>query len=391
MQLTDTEYAATAEKIARLNKRAAKRGWTGQVTITAERVEVRKHNAITGLDVVTFRNEVTISGEPPCYEGWTFLAKVDFDPEAGVIISTAPGVDSVDRSGLVEGACDHCQKDIASRRYVYLVRHEDGRQLQVGATCLKDFLGWSANPVFISSASLDEELAECWTGGGGMEERYAVETVLAASWACIQTFGWHSASMHDGNATKHAVAAVLDPRSPKERELAAEVRPHIPDAAAMATRIREFILSDDFKGDSEYVINLKGLARAESCPVKHFGLLVSAPQAWAKSVERDLRRQAEAEERNNTFAGAVKDKIEVTATVKSIRYLEGDYGTTTVYTLAGADGRIYQWFASRSALGDEVTGDSLKLKATVKRLDEYNGAKTTVLTRAKIIEAEAGA
>src|SRR5882757_8161077 len=101
MQLTDGEYAATVEKITKLNARAAKRGWTGRIRVTGERVEVRKHNSLTGMDVVTYRNEVTISGEPPCYEGWTFLAKVDFDPEAGVIISTAPGVDSVDRSGLV--------------------------------------------------------------------------------------------------------------------------------------------------------------------------------------------------------------------------------------------------------------------------------------------------
>jgi hypothetical protein len=388
MQLTDTELAATRDKVAKLNARAANRGWTGRVTVTSEPVEITETGE-SGLPVTRFRHEVTIDGEAPCYDAWTFLAKLDWDPEAGLIVSTAPGVKSVDRDGLVEGDCDHCKRDKANRRHCYLVRHADGRQLQVGSTCIKDFLGWQAHPAFVSDAQVSDELESCWGGSGGREERYSTETVLAAAWACIREFGWHPASSDSGTPTKYTVADVLDPRGDQARELSRKIRPHVPDAVAQAGVIRDYILSDAFSGDSEYVINLRAVAAAPSCPVKNFGLLVSAPQTWARSVERDLRRQAENANRVNEWAGEVGDKIEATVTIKSIRYLDGDYGTTTVYTLAGEDGRTYKWFASRSALGDEVTGQPVKLKGTIKKLDEYQGAKSTSLIRCKVIETEA--
>lgn len=168
-QLTDAELAATQDKMAKLNARAARRGWTGRITVTSERVEITETGE-SGLPVTKIRNEVTIDGEAPCYGGWTFLASLDFDPEAGLIVSTAPGVKSVDREGLTEGGCDHCGLDITTRRYCYLVKHEDGRQLQVGSTCIKDFLGWSANPVFVSERQVSDEL-DSIVGGGGREER----------------------------------------------------------------------------------------------------------------------------------------------------------------------------------------------------------------------------
>src|SRR5258708_15012679 len=151
MQLNDSEYAATVAKIDKLNARAARRGWTGRITIEREQVEVRETTE-AGFETVRVVNEVKISGEPPKYEGWTFLAKLDFDPEAGLIVSTAPGVGSVDRTGLIEGACGHCNTD-RDRRHCFLVRHEDGRQVQVGSTCIQNFLGWDAKPVFISEKS----------------------------------------------------------------------------------------------------------------------------------------------------------------------------------------------------------------------------------------------
>lgn len=251
MRLTDSEYAATAAKVARLNARAAKRGWTGRVTIEREVVEKRDWNDALGLETVRYLNEVTISGEPPKYAGWTFLAKLDWDPEAGLIVSTAPGVRSVDRSTLAEGACDHCKQD-RNRRHVFLVRHDDGRQLQVGTTCTKDFLGWDASPVWISDASLDADLAEENFGrGGGAEERWGTETVLAVAWACIQTWGWVSAGEYSGIPTKSRVTSVLDPRSAQAREDARKVAPHIADSAGQARLIREYIGSDAFAGDSE--------------------------------------------------------------------------------------------------------------------------------------------
>ena len=382
MELNNTEYAKTIEKIDKLNERAAKRGWTGRITVTSETVTETKQNAI-GLMVTRTYNDVTISGEPPCYDGWTFLASLDFDPEIGLVVNTAPGVDKIDRTGLADGECQHCGTN-RYRRRCYLVRNESGKQMQVGSTCIKDFLGWSANPVFISTEKILDEL-DGFCGSSPEDERYGVDTVLAASWATIQTFGYVRANDYSGTPTKHVVLDVLDPRSPRAHEIAKEVRPHIAESAAMAAKIREWVISDAFTGDNEYVTNLKAIAASETCAPKHFGLLVSAPQTWARSIERDLQRKADNEGRCNEWAGAVGDKLEITVNVKAISYIDGDYGTSTKYTMQDESGKVYQWFASRSALGDEVTDDPIRIKGTVKKLNEWKGNKTTKLTRCKIL------
>lgn len=153
----------------------------------------------------------------------------------------------------------------------------------------------------------------------------------------------------------------------------------------MAIKIREWILSDAFSGDNEYVTNLKAIAASETCAPKHFGLLVSAPQTWARSVERDLQRKADNEGRCNEWAGAIGDKLDITVTIKTINYIDSDFGTSTKYTLQDETGKVYQWFASRSALGNDVTDELIHIKGTVKKLDEWKGSKTTKLTRCKIL------
>ena len=70
-----------------------------------------------------------------------------------------------------------------------------------------------------------------------------------------------------------------------------------------------------------------------------------------------------------------------------MRYFTGDFGsTTTLYTLAGSDRRIYKWWSSNGALGD-VAGAEFSIRGTVKKLDEYQGHKATVLTRCKVLQS----
>ena len=62
----------------------------------------------------------------------------------------------------------------------------------------------------------------------------------------------------------------------------------------------------------------------------------------------------------------------------------GKFGLTNVYTFQDLDGNIYTWFTTTS-LVKEVK-DVFKIRATIKKHDEYKGTKTTVLTRCRVIE-----
>ena len=379
--LRPDEMVATRDKITKINARAEKRGFTGKLDLKVERKEITEKNAI-GLDVTEVMYECEITGDAPKYDGWKFIATATWDAEAGLITRTAPGVSTVDRSILVEGWCDHCRKDRYRKDTYVLLDEENGTQLQVGSTCIKDFLGWSAMPVFLSTEDVQSEV----TGiGTNWERRYSVDTVLAVAWACVQEFGYVPASSYEGSPTKHTVAVVLDPRNDADRKLVERLRPYVENAARQASVIRQWVLSDEFSGASDYVTNLKAVIAADSVGSRNIGLAVSAPQTWAKAQERDLIRRVEKEATVNEWLGAEKDKLELEVVVKAIRFIPGDYGTRTLYTMRTATGHMVKWFATTDALGTDTSDKVWKIKGTVKKLDEYQGVKSTVLTRCKVI------
>lgn len=384
MRLTDAELAATIDKIDKINARAVARGFTGRLTVTHERVTVTSVNPV-GFTVEEIVNDVTIDGTPPSYNGWTFIATLARDGEAGLIVRTAPGVDKVDRTGLREGWCDHCKLD-RDRKETYLVRNADGRQCQVGSTCIKDFLGWAGRPVFLSAADVQAEVDTFLGACEYAERRWSVDTILAVAWACVQAFGWSPAN--SDRPTKYTVLDVLDPHSDNARALARDLAPYVDQAAGQAAVIRGWLLSEEFTGDNDYVINLKAVAGAPSASPRNVGLLVSAPQTWARAQERELRRKQEAETLVNEFYGPLGAKIEVDVTVKSIRFVDNGYGTTTIYTMVSPDGYVFKWFASRSALGTETDGTVYRIKGTIDKVkghDEWQGRKSTRVTRAKVL------
>jgi hypothetical protein len=294
----------------------------------------------------------------------------------------SPGVELdgvIDRSSLRPGACDHCDK-IRDRKDIYLVRHEDGRQLQVGSSCIKDFLGWSALPCFISGEDVESEAFAPSASGRWVD--FSVEDVLAIAWALIKRDGFKPASFD--NSTKWAVLTVLDPRGDDQKRFAREARVLVDEARKQAGDIRAAVLAMD-ASRSEYLTNLQVCLRANFVTARGFGLVVSAPSAWAKSVERDLTRKAEKSAVCNEYVGTVKDKVELTVTVSSIRPVDNGYGVSYLYTMTDQAGHVFKWFSSSRALGDEVTGKPVVIKGTVKGHELYNEVKQTMLTRCKVV------
>lgn len=138
--LTPEQYHATVEKIATINRRAQRRGFTGRLEITGVRATEKVGRYPEPVrERVIYRS--TLTGRPPAYVGWQMLAAIDTLPtEAGgheFILRCAPGVDDVgiDRSHLQPGACEHCNTTRSNRRRAYLARHLATVSLkQVGST-----------------------------------------------------------------------------------------------------------------------------------------------------------------------------------------------------------------------------------------------------------------
>lgn len=383
--LSYEEMQATEAKVAKIMKRAQGKGFTGKLEVTSE-ATTRTHTAPSGHKVTEHGYDVTITGAPPKYNGWTFLARIEW-ADGKPVTFNAPGTDgtTVDRASLQPGACDHCKQD-RYRVHTFVVRHDDGRQVQVGSTCIKDFLGWDANTVQF----FGDDDATSWLSdmAGSLPPAYDVETVLAFAWAAIKVNGFVRASDY-GYSTKAQVLDAIDPRDKRSRETADAIRPYVAESEAQAKRVRDFVLSADFgPTTSDYVVNLKNICEAGSVTAKMFGFLVSAPQAYARHQERTLVRKAETESATNEWLATPGERITVKATLLARRYFRGDYGTTTLYTFRTDTGHTVKWFCNAKAepFGDAEVEDhaTVELTGTVGKHDEYNGRKSTSLKRCAV-------
>lgn len=378
--LTPTEYDASRVKIAKINDRAVKRGFTGRYDIVGTPT-TKTITTETGLQILNHGFDVTITGDPPRYNGYTLLASLDWE-QGGVIVHTAPGVDTVNRDSIEQGLCVHCN---TNRRRIkgYLVGNDDGDQLQVGSTCLKDFLGHDGSPVFLSTDQIEDDMD--WGGSGWNDPHFDVIGILALSYSLIVEFGYTKAN--EPGATKDLVIDVVNDRTdgftPDELD---RVRGRADEAVGKATEIRDWLTSDDFTGDSEYVNNLKVVATSEAVGWRSLGLLVSAPQTYLRNQERQETLRLEVESHLNEYVGIVGDRFEVDLTVGAVRYIHGQYGTTALYTMRDSDGRAFKWFSSNHGFGDDPVGQTFRVKGTVKKHDEFQGLKSTILTRCTITE-----
>jgi len=385
MRLSHTEVELTRERLAKINARAAKKGFTGRFELDVEETTVTEMNAV-GFEITTVWYDCTITGDAPSYNGWTLLGTIDWLSETEMIVNVSPGITTmIERDSFKNGWCDHCQRTTYRKKYYIVGNADTGEQYQVGSTCLKDFLGWQGSYAFVGVDDVTGEIDELFGGGGyARDYSWTPETVLAAAYAAIKVNGYVRAGDYNAQPTKEITLDILDPpNNPKlRREIKETYSSLVVESTAVANEVKAFLLSDDFNGDSDYVLNLKTLARQATVTPRHVGYLASAPQAYARWQERTLIRKKD--QLCSEYVGEVADRLTLEVKVQSIKWFENDWGSSTRYTMVDRAGHVFKWFASKDALGDRATDNYVTIVGTVKKHEEYNGLKSTVLTRCKV-------
>lgn len=101
---------------------------------------------------------------------------------------------------------------------------------------------------------------------------------------------------------------------------------------------------------------------------------------------KDIKRKWETENAPATeWYGNVKDVVELTVTLKTIRGFNGTFGWNNVFTFEDDQGHQFIWRTSAYSSAQE--GDEVTLKGTIKAHSEYKGIKQTELTRCRIVKA----
>lgn len=392
---------AIKARVKEVNKKAAKLGVDG-VTLTVGDTVAMTVAHQTGLEFGEVYVNVTISGQTPKFDGWTFIATLELS-DAGSLVRTMPGMDCPPEHRDRGNVCDHCGKS-RQRTNTYVIVHDDGRTKSVGRNCLKDFMGAGRlNPVNIANHFkwlLDSSGDE--GGFGGFRHgvpTYDISSVLELTGATISAYGWVSGGMvkegkHGGPATSENVRMFLNHNPDKstewEREMVQEIR-HQWDVTkerrvADAQAALEWLLSpDQLPVTGDYIHNIRVLAQRGWVTKKDFGFACSILNSWRNAMHRQAETQRREEGNKKAAAesqhvGTIGERQEFSLKITRLMELPSDFGVKVLHFMEDAEGNRLKWFSSGGALGEESDA-FVTVKATVKKHDEYKGIKETILNR----------
>jgi hypothetical protein len=376
-------------KVGLLAKRAAKVGGEFEYKRAME-------DAVeAAFGQVSIWHYVTLKAPKIKLAGWSLLAKLTVE-EAGVMIGTLPGIEvSLAEYATVERAtaCDYCGK-ARKRTATFVVEHETGERKVVGSNCLRDFLGTDPHASLRFFQMLGDLEVELRSGGSGTKSFWATAHYLAHAACMIRLSGWAPKSSSEYPT---ATQAANNMRAQASKSHDKRGKPLWDDQSdADHARAREALKwADEVLGAkvnqtgdaSDFDRNLYIAAKNTYVTDRTEGTLAYLPVAHAKAQEREIEYRLRNEKNaaagaTSTHVGQAKDRITVTGTVASVYENEGDWGTTFITKIEGDDGNIYKWFGSYDlGRGNKITG-----KFTVKKHDEYQGVKETVITRPSGIE-----
>ena len=116
----------------------------------------------------------------------------------------------------------------------------------------------------------------------------------------------------------------------------------------------------------------------------HLTLSYKQMAAAVRIVEQSAQRATQ--DGSSVHVGEIKERIEFEAQVEFTKEFDGYYGTSTMIKFRDLRGNVLTWF--KSDFSNLQRGDRVAVKGTVKKHDEYQGTKQTILTRCKVTKFE---
>lgn len=156
------------EAVKELKKLARKAERYGCPTITWNVGEPREERRQTaqGRRVTVMVTDIILDAlEAPRVGPYRFLARLERTP-AGTIIDSVPGEVLPERFRHSDGTCEHC-RTARDRRHLFVVAKDGGEPLQVGRSCLRDYMGTDTPKSVASRFRWERELREFSEGSGG--------------------------------------------------------------------------------------------------------------------------------------------------------------------------------------------------------------------------------
>lgn len=424
-QIPVENMPALNEKLAKLNKRAEKLGCEAIVlTVVGEKmVEVVTtdiEDVYNSEDRLGFRPSapkthfekrilVTVSGAAPKLNGWAIAAVIEHT-EGGNILRAVPPFPT-EAFGIqfrtTDPICEHCGYD-RKRKDTYIVKNDDGRQAQVGRTCLKDFTGHKTPEAVASWAEIISQLDDMMGGfGGGCGSGvryYTLQEVLEAAACVIRRDGFMSKAaaykiaQETGDVVETSagkVAWLFAPITPgrgaeKEREAKAAYKVEDTDKAK-AELAQDWAANMNPTEAQDYLWNLHVVANMEHVTLRNFGLTVSMISAYQRELDRiaGIEYAKKAPKYVSQYVGTVGKRQEFTVTLNKLIGREGNYGHTAIHLMTDETGNKLTWF--KSGYADMEEKHTYVIAGRVEEHELYHGEMQTKISRCKIVREIAAA
>ncbi len=366
-------------RIDKANARLIRAGIEERFTYSVEPQLRHLENGQIIEDVVLTLNTPSIA-----FAGWHFGGMHDFTPDGQAVHHYADPEHAVN---VADNHCDHCGLRRA-RGKVFTVTNDEGETKQIGSNCLEAFLGIHPEGLWVLGTDLTlddlEREGRENPGSHGSSQAFPAEDLIVAA-LTVSNDGHEFVSR--GSATwENPSTAELVLRDWDALEAAT------PERRELAKKIHEWLAEQTPASEGDYIGNLKTVLAGEDRYVghKHVALAVSVVAAYRRAErarELELERERRKANRVPGFLADVGEKIAgVKATIRLVREIDGDYGTSTLLVMSTEDGRTVKWFSSST--WSVEPGDQVEIKGTVKEHSSYEGDDQTVITRAKMIVHE---
>ncbi len=377
---------ALRARLAKTAARAKRCGTEAPVLTVGETVEVDFYSEALQRKIKRTCYRVTISGEAPRINGWTFAAALDHDGEENIIGAVIDGIPAQYRSA--NPACDHCGTK-RRRAATFVIRSDAGEWKQIGRSCLKDFFGHTSPQGIASAAECIAEACDAaqdccgWDEGGSGSGDPEIGVYLAWVAMVIRTDGWTSrkASSDGVHATCDMAAhAMYDCAIAAKRRERVAVPSEDDHATAESALAWARSIADE---SSDFDLNLRAAAKRVLVKSRHYGLTAYIVAAHLRlKTERTERPESQWVGDVGARFGAKKTPALVLTCERASSHATA-YGTSYLNILRDAAGNCFKWFGGECL----ETGKAYTVAGTVKAHEEYKGVKQTVLTRCVAVKA----
>lgn len=347
---------------AKLAKKAEKIGCAAPTLTIGETISVKIGNTVHGDELYAQKVQVTVSGEAPKLNGWSFVGVVE-SVEGSTVLRSIPGQQIPEYYRHADPCnCDHCNVN-RRRNSTFIVKSESGEYKQVGKQCLSDFLD-HANPEHV--AAYAQRIAEFDINSYESDEStgydkkylaYSTKSVAAAAIRAIKIFGYQKT---DSDCSTRDVVANHLFGSNNQGRLPVEQEDF--DSASEAIQWMQQ------QTGSEFNLNTAAYANGEAVPYKAFGYVVAGAMMFLKTVDVQYAETAKANINNEPIA-LDGEKIKLNCTVISAHafnrpaYSYYDSGVSQVLILKTENNQLIKMFTANM---DIKEGDVVNVSGKVK-------------------------